>query len=274
MAVFIRRLCNRPMIPHGRAGSKEPLCLQGRLLTSLAQRIHPFRSPPRRLWSLETQHGDKTYEIPVDAVEAVICTRVSIDAHSLPRCRSQTASKARRGQPWSAGSKFSKEDRHPWNMSAIRPPLRRLLRSRFWPPGSCLGCHVSWTGLKQCPDSPQQSSPGSVMEGVNAEVWLAPLAAFTVVSRPFVYCVSALLQITARIPSWHHGAVDLSAPRPTVRFASAISDDVDGGQSSSGQRRPDTPCNPPSSPCFPTNSAIPGLPSYTGPQPALRHQHL
>lgn len=100
---------------------------------------------------------------------------------------------------------------------------------RFWPPGRCLVCHVSWTGLKQCPDSPQQSFPGSVMEGVNAEVWLAPLAAFTVVSRPFVYCVSALLQITARIPSWHHGAVDLSAPRPTVRFASAISDDVDGG---------------------------------------------
>lgn len=69
--------------------------------------------------------------------------------------------------------------------------------------------------------------------------------------------------------SWHHGVVDLSVlPR---RYQTMFHD---GGQSFSGESRPDIPCNSPSGPCFPTNSAIPGLPSYTRPHSALRHQRL
>jgi hypothetical protein len=106
--------------------------------------------------SLDTgrRHGDRTYLVSVLAtLSSILCTHIPIDAHSLPLCRSQTASNTRRRRDWSAGCCFSKEGRHRWNFPAIRPPLR--LDGDFYvlaPLGAQTAdrgevvCHVSWQG--------------------------------------------------------------------------------------------------------------------------------
>lgn len=69
---------------------------------------------------------------------------------------------------------------------------------RFWPPGSRTVCHVSLTGLRQCPDPLNSPAQAASWRGVNAEVCLAPSGCL---HRRFTSVrLGALLQTTARIP--------------------------------------------------------------------------
>lgn len=159
----IQRLCNRPMIPHGQAASNQPLRLiffsSG--IRSFANGVCPHTLRNRFIlsggasmslidgcWRHSTATKVKTYKVPVDAV---ICTRVSIDAHSLPRCRSQTASEARRGQP--SPSRIQVLERRPAPVEPVGHSSAASETLSFGPLGAvCPVCHVSLTGLKQCPD--------------------------------------------------------------------------------------------------------------------------
>lgn len=138
---------------------------------------------------------------------------------------------------------------------------------RFWPPGSRTVCHVSLTGLRQCPDPLNSPPQAASWRGVNAEVCLAPSGCL---HRRFTSVrLGALLQTTARIPVGITALWISPFCLGDIRRCSMM-----GGRASAENHALTSPVIHPSGPCFPTNSAIPGLPSYTRPHSALRRQRL